>query len=193
MSLIEKIKPAFWDESKTTDESQTKLFDYAGIWKYAVIGISTIALLPLAVMFSINQYEYKKALKGEIVGPISCLVYNTQRSLSSFLSERKAALAFVGEDNRLNDLKDPRRFAEIFANLKMAFGEFVDLSLIDSNGIQRAYAGPGQLQGEDYKNKAWYKMVQEKGVYIGDISRGFNGSPLFLIAVKNVKDHHVHL
>ena len=173
MSLIEKIKPAFWDESKTTDDSQIKLFDYAGIWKYALIGISTIALLPLIIMFIYSHYEYNKALKLEMVAPISCFVSNTRRSLTSFLSERKAALAFIAEDNHLSDFEEHRRFAEILANLKSAFGEFVDLSLIDSNGIQRAYAGPGHLPIKDVRDARWYKKVNEKGVYVGDITKGF--------------------
>jgi len=188
MSLIEKIKPAFWDESKTTDDSQIKLFDYAGIWKYALIGTSTIALLPLIIMFIYSHYEYKKALKLEMVSPISCFVSNTRRSLTSFLSERKAALAFIAEDNHLSDFEEHRRFAEILANLKSAFGEFVDLSLIDSNGIQRAYAGPGHLPIKDFRDARWYKKVNEKGVYVGDITKGFNGSPEFVIAIKKEMD-----
>ena len=83
MSLIKKIKPAFWDESKPTDASHIRLFNYAGVWKYAVLGASAIALLPLIIMLLINHYEYKKAMKEKMSGSIVCFVKNTQRTLGS--------------------------------------------------------------------------------------------------------------
>lgn len=64
MSLINRIKPAFWDESFPTEDSDVRLFDYARLWKYGVIGAFTIALLPLVVMFVLNHYENKRTLEG---------------------------------------------------------------------------------------------------------------------------------
>jgi signal transduction histidine kinase len=188
MSLFDKIKPAFWDESKPSKGSDERLFDYAGIWKHAVIGTSAIVLLPIIFLFLIDYYEHKKGLKREIMRPIYYFVTNSQRSLSSFLSERKAVLRFIAEDNHLEEFSDQKRLEQTLANLRTAFGDFADLGVIDSNGIQRAYAGPGDLQGEDYKVQRWYKEVNEHGVYVSEVYPGFDGSPHFVIALKHQKD-----
>ncbi len=185
MSLIDKIKPAFWDESKPSEDSHVSLFDYARIWKHAVVGTSAIVMLPIILLFLIDHYEHKKGLKREIVRPIASFVSNSQRSLASFLSERKAVLRFVAEENHFAEFSDQKRLEETLANLRTSFGEFADLDLIDSNGIQRAYAGPSNLQGEDYKDQGWFKEVSQRGFYVSDVFPGFDGSPHFVIALKH--------
>ena len=185
MSLIEKIKPPFWDESKPTDESHIKLFNYVGLWKYAVLGTSAIALLPLILLLLINHYEYKNALKGKMSGSIACLVSNTRRALGSELSERKAILSFVVNDNRLNKFPDSKGLAKILADIKATFGEFVDLSLVDPQRNLEVHAGPNHFRDKDDRYEVWYKEAYEKGAYVSDLQLGVNGFPYFVIAVKN--------
>jgi signal transduction histidine kinase len=189
MSLINKLKPAFWDESKPTDESHIRLFNYAGVWKYAVLGASAVALLPLIIMLLINHYEYKKVMKEKMSGSIVCFVSNTQSTLGSRLSERKAILNFIAHDRRLNEFPDTQALSEILSDLKTTFGEFVDLSLIDSNRDRKVHAGPNHLRNKDDLDEVWYKEAYRRGIYISDIFLGFNGIPYFVIAVKGTNDH----
>lgn len=185
MSLIKKIKPDFWDESKPTDGSHIRLFNYAGLWKYAVLGTSAIALLPLIILLLINHYEYKNALKGKMSGSIVCLVSNTRTAIGSQLSERKDMLSFIVNDSRLNEFPDSKRLSEILTFLKTTFEEFVDLSLVDPKGNRKVHAGPNHLRDKDDRDEVWYGAANENGIYISDLHRGFNGFPYFVIAVKN--------
>jgi signal transduction histidine kinase len=187
MGVWDKIKPAFWEESKPLADSHIRIFDYARVWKYAVIGAFTIALLPLIIMLLVNQYEYNRVFRAEMMRPIYCLVSNTQRSITSFFSGRKAVLHFISEDIHLEEVSD-QKLGKVFVNLKKIFGEFVNLRVIDSNGKQRAYAGPGHLQGADYSDQVWYKEAKKQGIYVSDMLRGSDGSLYFLIAVKYEKD-----
>jgi two-component system NtrC family sensor kinase len=189
VSLIGKIKPPFWDESKPTDESHIRLFNYAGLWKYAVLGTSAIALLPLILLLLINHYEYKNALKGKMSASIACLVSNTRMALGSKLSERKAILSFIVNDDRLNKFPDSKGLAEILAEIKTTFREFVDLSLVDPKRNREVHAGPHHLRDKDDRDEVWYKEVYEKGIYISDLHLGRNGFPYFVIAVKNDNDN----
>ncbi len=188
MSLIKDIKPAFWDESKPTDGSHIRLFNYAGVWKYAVLGALAIALLPLIIMLLINHYEYKKAMKEKMSGSIVCFVSNTQRTLGSRISERKAILSYIANDSRLNEFPDPDGLAEILSDLKSTFGEFVDLSLIDPKGNRKVHAGPNHLRNKADRDEVWYREAYGRGIYISDIFLGFNGFPYFVIAVKGEND-----
>jgi len=68
------------------------------------------------------------------------------------------------------------------------FEEFVDLGLIDSSGLQRAYSGPYKLHGKNYKDQSWFNEVTVRGVYISDVFLGYRIFPHFVIAIKNVTD-----
>ncbi|UCB50820.1 MAG: ATP-binding protein [Deltaproteobacteria bacterium] len=187
MGVWDKIKPAFWDESKPLADSHIKIFDYARVWKYAVIGAFTIALLPLVIMLLVNHYEYKRVFRPEMKSPFYCLVSNTQRSMASFFSGRKAVLHFISDDIHLEEVSD-QKLGEVLAKLKNIYGEFVNLGIIDLKGKQRAYAGPSHLQDGDHSDQVWYKEVKKRGIFVGDIFRGSDGSPYFLIALRYEKN-----
>ena len=112
MSLINRIKPEFWDESFPTEDSDVRLFDYARLWKYAVLGSFCISLLPLAVMFLLNHYETKRTLEGKMARPIYCYVTDIQQSIASFIAHRKMALRFVAEDNTYEELIHQQRLEQ---------------------------------------------------------------------------------
>ena len=188
MSLINKIKPDFWDESKPTEGSHIRLFNYAGVWKYAVLGASAIALLPLIIMLMINHYEYKKVMREKMSGSIVCFVSNTRSTLGFRISERKAILSFIANNSRLNEFPDSETLSEILSDLKTTFGEFVDLSLIDPKGDRKVHAGPNHLRNKDDRDEVWYGEAYGRGFYISDIFLGFNGFPYFVIAVKGEND-----
>jgi signal transduction histidine kinase len=187
MGVWDKIKPAFWEESKPLADSHIRIFDYARVWKYAVGGAFTIALLPLIIMLLVNHYEYKRVFRAEMMRPIYCLVSNTQRSITSFFSGRKAVLHFISEDIHLEEVSD-QELGKVFVNLKKIFEEFVNLRVIDSKGKQRAYAGPDRLRSAEQSDQAWYKEVKKRGIYVSDLSRGSDGSTYFQIALKYGKN-----
>jgi signal transduction histidine kinase len=187
MALWDKIKPAFWDESRPPADSHIRIFDYGRVWKYAVIGAFSIALLPLIIMLLANEYEYKRVFRAEMIRPITYFVTYTKRSVASFFSGRKAVLHYIAEAIHLETLSD-QRLAEILANLKNIYGEFVGLEVIDSNGIQKAYAGPSRLRGADFGDQAWYEQVKKEGIYVSNMFRGSDGSPHILMALKYEKN-----
>ncbi len=63
-------------------------------------------------------------------------------------------------------------------------GVFVDLGLIDPNGVQQAYSGPFNLAKADYADAVWFSETQQSQYYISDVFTGLRGSPHFIVAVK---------
>lgn len=189
MSLIEKIKPEFWDDSIPAEDSGIRLFDYAKVWKVAVLGTSAMVLLPLIIMFFLDHYQYKKDFEGELLKPFSSFASHTQQSIASFISQRQMTLLFIAEDNPFKALTDERRLVRLFSNLKKAFGGFEDLSIIDSRGMERAYAGPDRRPGEGFEDQPWFKEAREKGTYVGEMKRNLDHSNGFMIVVRHKKDN----
>jgi two-component system NtrC family sensor kinase len=62
---------------------------------------------------------------------------------------------------------------------------FVDLGVVDAQGIQKAYAGPFKLADADYGNAEWFKDVSQRDHVISDVFLGLRGLPHFIVAVRS--------
>ena len=185
MSLLEKLKPKFWDYQDIAAGPYKHLFNFRRIWNLAVVLISLVALIPLISITLIDYGVTQHSVESEVLLRTSRLVSNTWRTVSFFLAQRRSALDFVVRDNSYISLRDPERLSGILEHLKHGFGGFVDLGVIDSTGLQKAYAGPYKLEGIDYSDQEWFKDVMDKGVNISDVFTGFRQTPHIVIAVRH--------
>ncbi len=187
MSLIDLVKPRFWDHYDAGSGPFKHLFDFRRIWKQAVMLTLGVTLLPLLCMAVIDYTVSRGAIESEIYNRTSRLVSNARRNITYYLMERLSAVDFVVGDNPLEDLLNPDRLASVLANLQRSFQGFVDLGVIDQAGIQRAYVGPYELQGVDYSGEEWFKQVLDRGVYLSDVFLGLRHIPHVVIAVRHPK------
>jgi two-component system, NtrC family, sensor kinase len=184
-TMLEKLKPKFWDHVDVAAGPFHHLFNFRRIWKLAVLLTAGVALLPLIFITVIDYKVTQSSIESDVLLRTSRLVSNTRRTISFFLQERKSALDFITRDNSFQNLNDSIRLEEILENLKKAFGGgFADLGVIDPLGYQRTYVGPYNLVGKDYSDYAWYKEVLERGVYVSDVFLGYRQVPHLVIAVK---------
>ncbi|MCB2190897.1 MAG: ATP-binding protein [Deltaproteobacteria bacterium] len=184
MGIWRKIKPAFWNRS----DSELELLNYRRLWRTTLFSAIAVTLAPLVFLAGINFYQFEEQYqlqRKEITSHVQRLLAVNKVQLANFLEERRAALAYVNLANTFNELSDRKHLSTVFRRLRMAFGGFVDLGLIDGQGIQRAYIGPYNLEGRDYKNQDWYKEVQIRGIYISDVFLGHRNFPHFVIAVRH--------
>jgi signal transduction histidine kinase len=149
-----------------------------------VLSVSTVAIVPLLVMTGLNYYQYQEAFHSELTRPMVHFAASGKRSLESFLSERLSALAMVIRERSFEELRDSRRLNRLLVNMKQAFGGFIDLGVIDENGIQISYAGPYKLEGRNYKDHDWFHEVSTRGIHISEVFLGYRDLPHFVIAVQ---------
>lgn len=185
MSIIDIIKPKFWDYQDVAAGPHKHLFNFRRIWQLAVVLMSLVAIVPLVSITLIDYKVTQHAVETDFFLRTARLVSNTWRTVSFFLVERRSALDFVVKDNSYNSLCDSKRLYEILRHLKQGFGGFIDIGVIDSNGIQRAYAGPYNLEGINYRDQSWFKDVTNKGVNVSDVFMGFRRTPHIVIAVRH--------
>jgi two-component system, NtrC family, sensor kinase len=188
MGVWHKIKPAFWDRS----DSPLELFNYHRLWKTTFWSALAVTLLPLIFLAGVNFYQFEEqyALQhNELTSQVQRLLSTAKVQVAYFLDERRAGLAYVNLNNTFDQLRDPRHLTGIFNKLRQAFGGYVDLGLIDSQGIQQAYIGPYNLQGRDYKDQDWYREVLIRGIYISEVFLGHRNFPHFVIAVRHVREN----
>jgi signal transduction histidine kinase len=163
---------------------------YRRLWLISVFFTAFVSLTPLVIMTSVNVYQYRKALRAEIIHPIARLASNSRRFIEDFLHERRAALTYVANTQSYEDLCDSQKLKEIFLHLKNSFGGFIDLGVIDSDGTQCSYVGRYALEGKSYIDQDWYHEVSIRGVYVSDVFLGYRNFPHFVIAVRKDDERH---
>jgi len=185
MSLLNKIKPKFWDHHDTASGSHTRLFNFRRKWKLIVLLSSIVTLTPLIIMAFIDYRLTRKTMEDQLVLHTSRLVSNTWRSVSIFLAERKSALRFVLQDNTFEQLGDPLRMAAILDNLQKGIGGFVDIGVVQATGVLKAYAGPYALQGYNLCNEACFLQVVKQGSFISNLDTKGHHHQQLVMAIKH--------
>ena len=173
MSMINKLKPRFWDHDDAAAGPYRHHFNFRRLWKRSVLATAIVALVPLFI-WSLSGYRLNlDTIESELVLRTSQLTSNSWRSVSLFLTERSSVLDFIAHDNSFGALNDPERLAVLLDNLNKRFGGFMDLGLIDSDGMQRMSVGSHRLEGLNYSDRSWFREVLKRGVYIGEVVLGF--------------------
>ncbi len=164
---------------------QTHLMNYRRIWRTVVLLTGCVSLIPLIFITIVDYQVTQHAIESEFLLRTTRIISNTQRAASFFLAERKSALNFIIRDNEFDALANPDRLLNILENLQESFGGgFMDIGLIDSDGLQQNYIGPYELHGKNYRDQDWFREVIDRGAYISDVFMGFRKIPHFVIAVK---------
>jgi hypothetical protein len=122
---------------------------------------------------------------SELVLQTDRVTSNAKRSMRFFLEERLNALRFIVNELPYYMLIDNEHLSKILDNLKLGFGGFTDLSIIDFDGNQIAYAGPFNLEGKNYKNQPWFIQSIEKDNFISEVFTGYRDIPHIIIAVRS--------
>lgn len=157
---------------------------YRRLWYYAATITGLISLTPLIVMTFVNSRQYERALAKELSQTITRLVSTSRASMTGFIEEHRAALAYVAATESYENLCQPEKLNQILLSMNQSFGGFVDLGVIDSDGNQQSYAGHYELEGKNYSDQDWFHEVRVRGIYVSDVFLGYRNVPHFVIAVR---------
>ena len=181
--IIARFKPTFWNIQTSTSSYQI-LFNYRRFWLFSIFLRVTISVVPLVIFLIINFSLARTALRNENKLRTVRITSNAKRTISYFLEERLNALKFVLKETEFERIKNAVGLSSILQNLKMGFGGFADLGLIDESGMQVNYAGPYDLVGKNYRAQEWFIKCVNTGSYISDVFLGYRKLPHMIIALK---------
>lgn len=177
---------------RVVDDEPFQLSDQAGsphrytlLRRNMIVIMILVTILPLLLMATINNYQYQKALKREIIMPLRSIVNKTKHSFELFLTERLSAVSFIASAYSFEELSDQKALNRIFLVMKQEFGGFVDLGLIDNSGTQVSYVGPYKLKGKNYKEHHWFHEASVRGAHISNVFMGYRKFPHFVMAVRH--------
>jgi two-component system NtrC family sensor kinase len=146
---------------------------------------AVLSVVPLIIVVTISYFWFQQILKDDFKDQLKGDIESTKQSVEFFLDERLSALRFIVSSYTFEELRDKKILNAVFVRLKREFPGLVDLGVIDSDGIQQAYAGPYLLEKKNYSTQDWFNKIVIHAHYVSDIFMGYRMIPHFAMAVKN--------
>ncbi|MFH1154861.1 MAG: ATP-binding protein [Pseudomonadota bacterium] len=187
-TLLKNLIPAFVKHKKNAHLDPFYTFtDYWHIWTMTIFALLVAALSPLWIVTVIHYQLIERSVDSELTLRTERLTSNAKRTIAFFMEERLNALTFTVNEMGFEQLTDNDELQKTLKNLKLGFGGLTDLSVIDNEGSQIAYAGPYNLEGKSYKTQPWFLESIQNTNFISEVFTGYRGVPHIIIAVRALK------
>jgi two-component system, NtrC family, sensor kinase len=153
-------------------------------------------LIPIVAITIYFNYKFNSNMRESSKLQLTAVAESQRNTIDLFMQKRIVNVfnlfhmkGFSLEPSR----EDMQAYLE---NLIRSDDAFVDVGLINPEGIQTGYAGPyPHLRGKDYSEEQWYTdLVRQPESYIvTDLYLGLRRHPHFTIGVKQLVDGDYHV
>ncbi|MCU0573507.1 MAG: ATP-binding protein [Syntrophobacteraceae bacterium] len=167
------------------DKAYRRLF-----WKIVATTLS-FSLVPLLALGFSMYHEFRVSYTAKIMESLRTLTENRSNAIDLFLDERISQLNTLAYTHTYDNLSDETYLNSVFTLMQSRSRSFVDIGIINRNGIHAAYVGPYEVKGLDYSNESWFQEVLLRGVYVSDVFTGFRRFPHFIIAIMRRQENRI--
>ncbi len=158
---------------------------YNTLMRRMVLTIFFVSLTPLFLVSGIILYQFHISYQEKVYDHLKELVQKHKQNIDNFLKERLADICFMVDTVEFESLSDESFLKNRLELLQKSYGPiFVDLGLVNSQGVQVAYAGPFRLEKANYCDADWFKQAIKTRFFISDVFLGLRGLPHFIVAVR---------
>ncbi|MBC8317451.1 MAG: two-component sensor histidine kinase [Desulfobulbaceae bacterium] len=185
MSLLNWLKPEFWDY-KASDKGPFEYhFHFRSMWKKRILLLALAAFGPFSCLAIFDYLVTKHYAEKEIHLRTAQIVSSTTRTVSFYLNQRKTALDLISRPYSFEEISSDQNLLDIFHSLKRTIGGFSDVGIINSSGEQVGYVGYYDLKGDNYAQETWFAETVAQGSYISEVFLGHRNIPHMIIAIKH--------
>jgi two-component system, NtrC family, sensor kinase len=157
---------------------------YRSLTRKMVLIMLVLALTPLFLVTGAIGYYFDVSYREKALDHLRMLVQKHKTVIDNFLNEKLSDIRVLSKCCPVEQFKDDQFLRNKLGLLRDEYRRaFIDLGVVDSNGIQVSYAGPLRLQGADYSQEPWFKQAIRQQEYISDVFLGLRGTPHFIVAV----------
>jgi two-component system, NtrC family, sensor kinase len=178
---LHKQDEPFFDPEKSTGQARAT-WRYETLRRDLLVVMLCITLAPLAVAASVGYFQYRELIHREEMNQLRWHAERAVHALELYLDRLKHDVVVTANGYTAAELASQERLGEALARLKSEHPTLVDLSLIDPDGIQIAYAGPYKLTGKEYTSSPWYAKTLARKVHLSEVFMGFRNVPHFVVA-----------
>lgn len=174
-----------------TDRQENHTRYYRGLTIQMIVIIIVVSVAPLLVISGAIRYYFEVSYREKVLEHLRVLIKKHRQNIDTFLFEKLGNILFLARSSTLPQLTNEGFLSERLKILQNAYGHsFVDLGVVNEQGIQIAYAGPFRLRNVDYSQAPWFQEALQSDTFISDVFPGLRGLPHFIVAVKIEEDGH---
>ncbi len=164
---------------------------YKSLTRKMVASILLVSITPLILISVSILYYLEASYKEKVEDYLQVLVKKHRGQIDTFLEQRLADIRVLTTSYTIEQLSDEGFLEKQLAKLHDAYTHsFIDLGVVNDQGVQLAYAGPFKLREADYSNATWFKEAINTDYYISDVFTGLRGSPHFIVSVRQESKGH---
>jgi len=159
---------------------------YKSLTRKMILTIIIVSFTPLILVGSIILYRFHISYHEKVEAHLQELVLKHKQTIDNFLKEKLGDIRYLAETFCFDELRDASFLQDRLDLLQQSFGPvFVDLGVVNSQGLQVAYAGPFRLGEALYFEADWFKKAMNTRYFISDVFLGLRGLPHFIVAVRD--------
>jgi two-component system NtrC family sensor kinase len=144
---------------------------------------TALALGPLILTGVINLSQFRQTYQAKVTDHLEAMIRQHRQAVDTFLTNRQSDIRVLAREHSVEQLTDPDFLLRQLNLLREEYhGAFVDLGVVDENGVQIAYAGPFNLLLANYSAADWFADAQGREHFVSDVFAGLRGSPHFIVA-----------
>ncbi|MGB9615857.1 MAG: sensor histidine kinase [Desulfomonilaceae bacterium] len=150
-----------------------------------VVIMLVVSMMPLVLISGILRYYFNVSYQEKAVDHLKVLIKKHQQNIDRFLTLKLADLRIVSRLFPFEQLLEESFLKECLSTLQQEYPHsFVDLGIVNAQGVQVAYAGPFRLKEVDYSRADWFKKALKDESYISDVFPGLRGIPHFIVTTR---------
>ncbi len=162
---------------------------YRSLQRRIVLVTLLVSYAPLFILGFSIYYQFYNTCRELTEEQLRYRAQAQASVVNLFLKEHSAILSAMADTHSFDVMVERRSLSRILEVMNNRAGGFVDLGVIDSDGLQRTYIGPYELEGLNYYDEPWFAETMARGLHVSDVFLGFRRSPHFIIAVRRQEDN----
>ncbi len=165
---------------------ETRTADYPAFFKKRFFTVIIFSITPMILVSGIILYQFKMSYHEKVHAHLAELVLKHKQNVDSFLAEKLGDIRVLARTFGFEELSDESFLRDRLETLQRGYGPvFVDLGVINSQGLQVAYAGPFKLGNVLYSTASWFENAMKNEYVISDVFLGLRGLPHFIVTVRD--------
>lgn len=160
---------------------------YKSLTRNMALIMVLVSLTPLILISGTLGYYFNESYQEKTIDHLKILIKKHKQNIDNFLNQKLADVNVLARSYTFEQLSNENFLKDRLSILQEEYSKsFVDLGVVDENGIQVAYAGPFRLKQADYSQAEWFKTAILSDDYISDVFFGIRGMPHFIVATTQV-------
>lgn len=156
---------------------------YRSLTRNMVLIILVVSVSPLILISGTIGYYFDVSYHEKALEHLKVLVKKHRQNVDNFLHEKLSDIVLLAKSYTFEQLTDEAFLKDRLTLLQEQYGRsFVDLGVVNDQGIQITYAGPFRLKNADYSKAEWFTQAMHTEAYISDVFHGLRGLPHFIVS-----------